>query len=150
MARSSKPRIFTKIRGPTDAQFHQTGGRLGRVISFATRITYGSLSMRHVSTFTCALGVVLGLGFGSSAFAQTVKPADDWMSGFVMTQVKEVKIPSSRSAKITDFGALPDGKTLCTEAIAKAIDSLSSQGGGRLIIPAGIWLTGPIVLKSNI
>ena len=75
--------------------------------------------------------------------------ADDWMAGFVMPDVKVPSIPN-RTAKITDFGAVPDGKTLCTDAIAKGIDSLAAQGGGRLVIPAGVWLAGPIVLKSNI
>ena len=30
------------------------------------------------------------------------------------------------------------------------INALSEQGGGHLVVPAGVWLTGPIVLKSNI
>ena len=34
--------------------------------------------------------------------------------------------------------------------VAKGIDALSAQGGGRLVFPAGMWLTGPIVMKSNV
>lgn len=51
---------------------------------------------------------------------------------------------------IVDFGAVGDGKTLNTEAINRAIDAVSQKGGGKVIIPRGIWYTGPIVLKSNI
>ena len=51
---------------------------------------------------------------------------------------------------ITDFGAIPDGKTLNTQAIQTAIDKIQAQGGGTLIIPKGVFLTGTIVLKSNI
>ena len=51
---------------------------------------------------------------------------------------------------IIDFGAVGDGKTLCTEAFALAIDALSKNGGGKLLVPPGVWFTGPIVLKSNI
>jgi polygalacturonase len=80
------------------------------------------------------------------AFCAT--PAD-WMSGFVMPEVKEPAIPA-HMAKLTDFGAVAGGQALCTEAFAKGIDALAAQGGGRLEIPAGIWLAGPIVLKSNI
>lgn len=51
---------------------------------------------------------------------------------------------------ITDFGAVADGQTLNTKAIADAIESISKKGGGKVIIPGGLWLTGPVILKSNI
>ena len=54
------------------------------------------------------------------------------------------------SINIKNFNVIGDGKTLCTEAFSKAIENLYSHGGGKLIIPSGIWLTGPIELKSNI
>lgn len=54
------------------------------------------------------------------------------------------------SVRITDFGAVGDGLTLNTEAFRKAIEHVASKGGGTVIVPPGIWLTGPIVLKSNI
>ena len=63
--------------------------------------------------------------------------------------VQEVKFPAT-SVNIAQFGAIPDGKTECTEAFAQAIDALSKQGGGHVIVPKGVWKTGPIVLKSNI
>ena len=71
------------------------------------------------------------------------------MPKFEMPRVPEPKIPR-RTASITDFGAVPDGKTLNTEAIAKGIAALADKGGGRLIFPPGLWLTGPIGLKSNV
>ena len=71
------------------------------------------------------------------------------MPKFEMPRVREPKIPK-RTATITDFGAVPDGKTLNTEAIAKGIAALAEKGGGRLIIPPGIWLAGPIRLRGNI
>lgn len=64
-------------------------------------------------------------------------------------QVTPVTVPEHR-VKVTDFGAVADGKTLCTEAFRKAVSALTKQGGGHLDVPAGTWLTGPIVLKSNI
>jgi len=71
------------------------------------------------------------------------------MPKFEMPRVQEPKIPK-RTATITEFGAVPDGKTLNTEAIAKAIAALAEKGGGRLIFPPGLWLTGPIGLKSHV
>ncbi len=85
----------------------------------------------------------------SPAALRSSPPTDDWMSGFRPPVVVEPEIPT-RTARVTEFGAVPDGRTLCTTAIAKGIASLASQGGGRLVFPAGIWPTGPIVMKSNI
>ena len=68
---------------------------------------------------------------------------------FEMPEVPYPAIPD-RSVDITDFGAVPDGSTLCTQAFADAIEHLSKQGGGRVVVPAGVWYTGPIVLKDNI
>ena len=68
---------------------------------------------------------------------------------FSMPEVKAPVIPS-REVNLKDFGAVGDGRTLCTDAFAKAVDALSAKGGGRLVVPRGVWHTGPIVLKSNI
>lgn len=68
---------------------------------------------------------------------------------FKMEKVVEPTFPNY-AVSIKDFGAVPDGSTLCTKAFADAIDALSKKGGGKVIVPRGIWLTGPIQLKSNI
>ena len=51
---------------------------------------------------------------------------------------------------IKKFGAVADGYFLNTSAINNAIDALHKKGGGVVLIPAGLWLTGPIVIKNNI
>lgn len=51
---------------------------------------------------------------------------------------------------IADCGAVGDGMTLCTDAFTKAISKLTKLGGGRVVVPEGVWLTGPIMLKDNI
>ncbi|MBV9125126.1 MAG: glycoside hydrolase family 28 protein [Planctomycetes bacterium] len=68
---------------------------------------------------------------------------------FRMPQVKEPAFPA-RTIHLSDFGAVGDGKTQNTAALARAIDSLAKEGGGKLVIPPGIWLTGPIHLRSNV
>ena len=68
---------------------------------------------------------------------------------FQMPEVAAPKFPDYQ-VNLRDFGAVGDGIVLNTEAFAKAIDALSAKGGGRLVVPAGVWHTGPIVLKSNI
>ena len=64
----------------------------------------------------------------------------------------EPQLPSipDNSVMLTEFGGTPDGVTDNTEAFARAVAALSKQGGGHLIVPAGLWLTGPIVLKDRI
>ena len=68
---------------------------------------------------------------------------------FDMEQVERPQIPA-READIRDFGGVGDGVTLNSEAFAKAIDFLAKAGGGRLVVPKGVWLSGPITLKDNI
>lgn len=55
-----------------------------------------------------------------------------------------------RTFNVLDYGANNDGSELSTEAIQSAIDRAGDAGGGTVIIPAGVYLTGPIVLRSNI
>ena len=68
---------------------------------------------------------------------------------FKMPLVVEPIIPDN-TVIITDFGAVSDGQTLNTKAISEAISEVSKRGGGKVIIPRGLWLTGPIIMKSNI
>jgi polygalacturonase len=78
--------------------------------------------------------------------ASPVQAASDQ---FQMPKIKEPVIPA-RVVNLAQFGGSNDGKTLNTEIIAKAIASLAKRGGGKLVIPAGLWLTGPVRLQSNI
>lgn len=56
----------------------------------------------------------------------------------------------AQSVRITDFGAVADGHSLNSKAINDAITAVAAKGGGRVVIPAGLWRTGPIVLKSRV
>jgi hypothetical protein len=51
---------------------------------------------------------------------------------------------------VKNYGAVADGQTLTTEALQKAIDACAAQGGGKVVIPEGRYLTGPLFLKSHI
>jgi polygalacturonase len=66
--------------------------------------------------------------------------------------IPEITAPKFQdyAVTITDFGAVGDGHTMNTAAFAKAIAACADAGGGQVVVPAGLWLTGPIVLKSNI
>ena len=56
----------------------------------------------------------------------------------------------AKNINIMDLGAKPDGATLCTDLIQKAIDDCSASGGGTVTIPPGLFLTGTIFLKDNV
>ena len=55
-----------------------------------------------------------------------------------------------RDFLITEFGAIGDGITNSTKAIKAAIDACHHSGGGRVVVPEGVYLTGAIHLKSNV
>lgn len=63
--------------------------------------------------------------------------------------VQEVSFPKD-TVDISAFGAKGDGQFLNTEAINKAIAVISEKGGGVVLVPGGLWLTGPIEMKSNV
>lgn len=102
-----------------------------------------------MSFFRSVLGVVLGVFFLASVSCQDQKQA--WKDGDGM--IKSIVIPEfdNQEFMITNYGAsqTADSKTNQT-AINSAIDAANEVGGGRVIIPAGEWLTGPITLKSNV
>ncbi len=55
-----------------------------------------------------------------------------------------------KSYKVKEFGAVADGKTLSHTFIQKAIDKCHADGGGKVVISAGDYLCGTILLKDNV
>jgi DNA sulfur modification protein DndE len=90
--------------------------------------------------------IICTLGFRLSA-----TPLDDYVAHapFKMPTVPKPSFPA-HSFVITNYGAIGDGHTMNTEAFAKAIKACADGGGGHVVIPAGLWLTGPIELQSNV
>ena len=88
--------------------------------------------------------------FVSASTAQTKN--SDWYISQAPFKMPKVVVPSfpDKNFFIENYGAVGDGQTLNTEAFKKAIDACSKSGGGKVIVPAGLWLTGPIQLKSNV
>lgn len=65
---------------------------------------------------------------------------------------KAINEPFFRKANynVIAYGAVADGKTLCTESFKKAILACTKDGGGKVIVPKGIYLTGAIHLEDNV
>src|SRR5688572_14042999 len=94
------------------------------------------------------LALTLALGTALPARAQS---ANDWSRAEEI--VRAIRLPEipSRDYVITNFGAQSGGITDARPAILAAIKKASAEGGGRVVIPAGKWLSrGPIHLASKI
>ncbi|MDE5733843.1 MAG: glycoside hydrolase family 88 protein [Duncaniella sp.] len=101
--------------------------------------------MKKIYTVLMALWLA-----GSAAFAST--PQEAWETVYPAIEAR-IKAPQFRDK---DYNILSYGKRsktkgyLYTELINKTIDLCSKEGGGRVVIPKGEWLTGPITLKDNV
>lgn len=93
-----------------------------------------------VAAAICALAVgCCGTDCGQSAYTNVP---------FDMPRVERPDIPN-RTVSVAEFGGKGDGVTLNTEAFAQTFAHLASKGGGKVEVPAGVWLTGPIVLENH-
>ncbi len=72
--------------------------------------------------------------------------------GDIPFEMPEIALPEfpERALNVTDFGAIGNGLTMNTTAINNAIKACSQSGGGTVIIPRGLWLTGPLELANNV
>ncbi len=92
--------------------------------------------------------VLPNVSFGQAIADWAVDP---WTIEYpkVLARIKPPKF-KKKDYLLTKYGANADGKTLSTDAFKKAIEDCSKNGGGRVVVPAGEFLTGAIHLKSNV
>ena len=94
------------------------------------------------------LCVFINVDVGSPLSAQSANTG--WAQvPAILARIKAPTFPN-RDFKITDYGAVADGKTDNTEAIRKAIAACNAAGGGRVVVTPGVFLTGAVHLKSNV
>lgn len=107
------------------------------------------ISMKSKFHIACLL--IITSAFISCASARSAYKYESLYENipFSMPKVQAPVFPDNR-VNLPDVGGKPDGISLNTEAFEKAMKSLSDKGGGTLIVPKGIWFTGPIVFRSNI
>lgn len=76
---------------------------------------------------------------------------DSYLKGLPFNSFS-IQLPQfqDKTFNIKDYGAVGDGHSMNTDAFKKAIDACSEAGGGKVNVPSGLWLTGPIELKSNV
>ena len=107
------------------------------------------LTAFHPRKSFCALTSVVLVALAGCATADDT-PRDPWAQ--VPEILKRIVPPvfPDRDFYITKFGATEGGSNKCTQAFADAIDACNKAGGGRVVVPTGKFLTGPIHLKSNV
>ncbi len=81
-----------------------------------------------------------------------IPPMESFPMKRMLELEKSIIEPKFRDANynIMTYGAVADGKTMATESIRKAILACSNDGGGKVIVPAGKFLSGPIHLENNV
>ena len=114
----------------------------------------GSMKTRRKNNLKSIFSIVLTfiLIIGCSSDMKQKEYPYEYLYSDLMFEMEKIVPPvfPNNKLNIKDFGAISDGETLNTQVFADAIEELSKKGGGTLIVPSGVWYTGPIVFKSNI
>jgi hypothetical protein len=72
------------------------------------------------------------------------------LAALLLAPLAAITAAESRDFDITAFGAKNDGETINTSSIQKAIDACHAAGGGTVLVPSGVFLSGPLRLKSKV
>ena len=92
----------------------------------------------------------LGAATGLAACAALPDGEGPWArADRIARTIRGPHIPPN-DVDVTSFGAVGDGRTMNTKAFARAVEACAANGGGRIVVPAGRYLTGAIHLASNI
>ena len=107
--------------------------------------------MRKI-TLLLLVAALLGACSKAPEHQSTSQYEIDLITNAASFDMPTVPLPTfpDRTFNVLDYGADPNGVQLSTAAIQKAIDACTEAGGGTVIIPEGIYTTGPISLKSNV
>jgi polygalacturonase len=104
------------------------------------------ITFKSIAIFCIITILILSCGKQVSA----VSESNPWKKmDLIVKSIPETHF-SDKTYNINEFGAIGDGKTLNTAAFAKAIKACTENGGGKVIVPNGKYLTGAIHLESNV
>jgi polygalacturonase len=84
-----------------------------------------------------------------AAASLIASPAQTDPEAAILAGIKAPEFPG-RDFDVTKFGARGDGSMNCADSIRKAIAACSEAGGGRVVVPPGVFLTGAIHLKTGV
>ncbi len=114
----------------------------------------GVLDDTHFSRY----GAELIAGTVAAAIRDQQLPLVNLLKTFGSTYQYEFELPKIQTTRfpldtfhLQDYGAIPANRVEpATATLQKTIDACHQAGGGTVVVPAGFWLTGPLVLKSNV
>ncbi len=114
---------------------------------------------RFLKAMVAGIATALGpaAGFRAESLGAAVAPQagprpslDPWTElPRILSRIRPPRFPD-RAFEIRRYGAVGDGHTDCTEAFRRAIEACHQAGGGRVVVPAGTFLTGAIHLLSRV
>jgi polygalacturonase len=109
--------------------------------------------MRRIHSIHTQLKIFMCVVLTGVAWSLTVaQPVPASYTAGLPFAMPEAQVPvfPDRVVNILAHGAVADGQTMNTNAFAGAIHACAQAGGGKVLVPAGVWLTGPIKFESNI
>ncbi len=113
-------------------------------------MTVRSPGRARVASRVALAALVLAAALAPALFAQAPPAADPWARlPEVLARIVPPEFPA-RDFPVTKYGAKGDGKADASAAFRKAIEACAKAGGGRVVVPEGTFLTGPIRLRSRV
>lgn len=107
------------------------------------------ISFKKINILFLGISCLLLIGCNSDKNQKTSSPNPWKKVKKIKAKIDPPEFPD-RTFNITDFGAVGDGETMNTDAFRKAITAAHQSGGGTVLVPEGVFLTGAIHLKSNV
>ena len=119
-----------------------------------SRREFARRSLLGAGALLAAPSLLAGCGRTASGIAAGTGAAPAGARGWdlvpsILARIVPPTFPA-RDFAVTSYGAVGDGRTDCTQAFARAVEACRAAGGGRVVVPAGRFLTGPIRLRSRV
>lgn len=130
-------KILLAMSAAVAATSLQAAGESGSILACRTT--------ENVNALVSGSSIVERNEVGAEAMPAEIAPI-----GKLPFKMRQPKMPAFKSAETRISKSDADSRGMITEAVNRRIEELSKRGGGHVVIPAGKWLTGRIVLKSNV
>ena len=154
---TSEAVTITGISGSSEVtiingEYSINGGDFNSAPGTVTNLDQISARVTSSSNYGSVVTAQVNIGGISASFSARTEDDPNMGWALVPTIIARINPPlfPGKDFSIIDFGAIGDGLVDCTEAFRNAIEACHNDGGGRIVIPDGTYLTGAIHLKSNV